>query len=147
VPLVCSESARACIIPRLTPPSDGVDCAHEQTCRPGLARRSHHISHRPSIHSPVHSPNYTHLNTAQASLLQRPFPRAAHGHPWASGRHYALLVRHTLPVLDNGFMRHIVIHQPSKREVAGMENFVYHGLSLARRMPYALTPSSSRLFI
>ena len=86
-----------------------------------------------------------------------PFPRAAHGQPLTLRPALPLLVRHTLPVRDNGNMRHIVIISPasertSERALEGREKFVYlHRiaccLSLASLIPYALTSSSFAAFI
>lgn len=47
-----------------------------------------------------------------------PFPRAAHGQPLTLRPALPLLVRHTLPVRDNGNMRHIVIISPASERAS-----------------------------
>ena len=82
-----------------------------------------------------------------------PFPRARSR---ASGRHYSLLVRHTLPVRSNGFMRHIVIISPTSERPAKGKVRATHSYSRSlgvcrmhgRLRPLAATrPNSSTLFL
>jgi hypothetical protein len=114
------------------------DCAHEQAgsiwprrCHPSLHLASRYLYIRPP-------PTCTSPGESSPAPLPSRCPRTTLGRPagttTASQAHAARAQQRF-----HETYRH---HQPSKREVADRKKFVYHGLSLARRMPYALTSSS-----